>query len=85
MQVVHLVVALVQRERGRTVPLVPGVRRLAPHAGGEFPHPADEPPAARREVLVEDVACLPGDLHDEVVGSFEFGHDAQHGEQEAQV
>jgi len=43
------------------------------------------PSAARREVLVQDVVGPPGDLYDQVVGPFEFGHYPQHGEQEAQV
>jgi hypothetical protein len=48
-------------------------------------HLLDEPPAARREILAEDVAGAVGDVDDEVVRTLEFGHDPQHGDQETQV
>jgi len=84
-QLVHLVVALVKHLCDGTVPSVPGIHRLAPHLGGDVVHPLDQPAGAWRKVLAENVIALGSDLHDQVVRAFEFGHDAQHREQEAQV
>ena len=58
---------------------------MAPHLRCEVPHTLDDPPGPRREILAEDVVGPGGDLHHEVVGTLELGHDPQHGEQEAQV
>ena len=85
MQLVHLLIAHAQGTCGRGVALVPAVRGLAPHPGGQVSHPLDEPPAARREVIAENVVGPGADLHHAVVGALEFGQDPQHGEQEAQV
>jgi hypothetical protein len=84
-QFVHLVVPLVQQGRGRAVALVPGIRGLAPHLGGEGAHPLDQPAAARREVVAEDVVGPARDRHDQVMRAAEFRHDPQHREQKAQV
>ena len=58
---------------------------MAPHFRGEVPHALDDPPGPRREILAEDVVGPGGDLHHQVMGALELGHDPQHGEQEAQV
>jgi hypothetical protein len=84
-ELVHLVVACLERRRGGAIALVPGVDRLAPHVGREVPHPLDEAAGARRELVAEDVVGPGCDLHDEVVRALELGHDPQHREQEAQV
>jgi hypothetical protein len=84
-QFVHLVVPLVQQGRGRAVALVPGIRGLAPHLGGEGAHPLDQPAAARREVVAENVVGPARDRHDQMMRAAEFRHDPQHRQQEAQV
>src|SRR5260370_11566492 len=58
---------------------------LAPHVGYEIPHSLDEPSAARREVLAENVVRPRRDLDNEAVGALELGRNPQHREQEAQV
>ena len=40
---------------------------------------------ARRQVLAQDVVGSGCDLHDQVVGPLELGHDPQHGEQETEI
>src|SRR5580693_7197416 len=74
-QAVHFLVEAGKGGRGGGVALVPRVGCLLPHAAGEVTHLGSDRASAGGEVGGE--AGMRGDLHDQVVGSFEFGGDSQ--------
>jgi hypothetical protein len=84
-QFVQALVALGEGCGGGPVALVPRVRRLPPHLGGEIPHPRYQAPGARGQVVVDEVTGAGRDMDHQVVRALKLRHDTQDRQQEPQV